>query len=131
MKSIQLTDLDRRIWEEELEEFVPRRVFDAHTHAYRWGFNTDPQKAQSAFAYMGRDWPEADWAALEACDRLLMPGREVHRLTFPFPFSPSCDFDASNEFVATQTRPDPVSGALMLVHPGMSAEFLEAEIERR
>ena len=27
----KLTDFDREIWAEELEEFVPAKVFDAHT----------------------------------------------------------------------------------------------------
>ncbi|HZM06508.1 MAG TPA: amidohydrolase family protein [Candidatus Saccharimonadales bacterium] len=131
MKTIELTDLDRRIWEEELDEFVPKRVFDVHTHAYRWAFNTDPQKDMgAAYSFIGRDFPEADWAALELCDRLLMPGREVHRLAFPFPFSPGCDFPASNEFVIRQTQQDAASAALMLVHPSMSADFLDAEAER-
>ena len=25
---------DRRIWEEELQDFVPRKVFDVHTHLW-------------------------------------------------------------------------------------------------
>ncbi len=131
MKTIELNDMDRRIWQEELEEFVPKRVFDVHTHAYRWTFNTDPQKDDSAtYNFIGRDFPKADWEALDSCDRLLMPGREVSRLVFPFPFSPSCDFRASNEFVFKQTQHDLASGALMLVNPSMSADFLEAEVER-
>jgi hypothetical protein len=27
--------LDTRIWQEELADFVPARVFDAHVHIYR------------------------------------------------------------------------------------------------
>jgi glutamate-1-semialdehyde 2,1-aminomutase len=73
---------------------------------------------------------EADWSALQACDELLMPGREVNRLVFPFPFSPKCDFDGSNEFVLEQARADPASGALMLVHPSMSAEFVEQQVSQ-
>lgn len=131
MKTIELNDLDCRIWQEELEEFVPKRVFDVHTHAYRWAFNTDPHKDEGGdYSAVGRDFPEADWAALELCDRLLMPGREVHRLVFPFPFSPSCDFHSSNEFVIKQTQQDAASAALMVVHPSMSADFLDAEVER-
>ena len=59
-----------------------------------------------------------------------MPGREVQRLVFPFPFSPSCDFAASNDFVAGQVRPHSASGALMVVHPSMSADYLQTEVER-
>ncbi len=130
MKPIHLTDLDRRIWEEELDEFVPARVFDAHAHIYRWAFNTDPDKDRSAdYGFIGRDYSEAHWSDLEECDRRLLPGREVHRLVFPFPFSPSCDFAASNAFLAQQVMPHPASSALMVVHPSMTADYLEAELE--
>jgi glutamate-1-semialdehyde 2,1-aminomutase len=126
---LQSNDLDRRIWEEELEEFVPRRVFDAHTHIYRWDFNTDPAKDASASAALfGRQFGQADWAALEACDRVLLPGREVHRLSFPYPFTPSCEFEASNRFVLEETSRDPVSGALMLVHPSMTEPYLDQHV---
>lgn len=132
MKSIQLTDLDRRIWEEELDGFIPRRVFDAHTHIYRWAFNTDPAKERSPdYGFVGRDYPEACWSDLEQCDRLLMPGREVRRLAFPFPFSPSCDFAASNAFVAAEVSPHPDSAALMVVHPSMTADYLEAQVKTK
>ena len=60
---------------------------------------------------------------VNACDALLMPGREVHRLSFPFPFQHPCDFEGSNAFLAEQL-PGPSAG-LMLVHPGMTAEYAE------
>ncbi len=129
--SLHRTDLDCRIWEEELEEYIPRRVFDVHTHVYRWGFNTDPNKDASATAAMlGCGFSQADWAALNACDAALMPGREVHRLSFPFPFTPSCDFEASNRFVRDETARDPASSALMLVHPSMTEQYLDEHIRR-
>ncbi len=128
---IALTDVDRRIWEEELDEFVPQRVFDVHTHIFRWAFNTDPNKETGPYRqFVCPAYEEATWQLADACDALLMPGREVHRLSFPFPFSPSCDFEASNEFVAAQTRHDPLSGALMLVQPSMTAEYVERQVEQ-
>jgi glutamate-1-semialdehyde 2,1-aminomutase len=128
---VVLTPVDRRIWDEELDEFVPRRVFDVHTHIYRWAFNTDPNKETSAFQpLICPGYMEATWELAQACDALLMPGREVHRLSFPFPFSPSCDFEASNEFIAGQMRNDPHSGALMLVHPSMTAAAVERQVDR-
>jgi predicted TIM-barrel fold metal-dependent hydrolase len=128
---LEPTDLDRRIWEEELDEFVPRRVFDVHTHLYRWDFNLDPEKENSPYhALLGTAFANATWDLADACDALLMPGREVHRLSFPFPFPHPCDFDASNEFIAREVRRDPLSAALMLVHPGMTAEHAEEQVER-
>jgi hypothetical protein len=125
---ITLNDLDRRIWQEELAEFVPLRVFDVHTHVYRWAFNLDPKKDTGPYASTGGAFPEATWDLLHRCDALLMPGREVHRLSFGFPFSPTCDFDASNHFTAAQVGQDRASAGLMLVHPSMPAEHLEAGI---
>jgi hypothetical protein len=105
---LALTDLDRRIWAEELEAFVPPRVFDVHTHVYRWDFNTDPNKQSTPMAdLLGRTFLDSDRAALDACDAALLPGRRVERLSFGFPFWPSCDVEAANRFVAAQVGDGP------------------------
>lgn len=128
---LERTDLDERIWREELDEFVPRRVFDVHTHIYRWAFNLDPHKDTTPYrAVLGTHFLESTWEKLEAVDELLMPGREVHRLAFPFPFPHPCDFDASNQFLADEVERASGSAGLMLVHPGMSAEQVESQVER-
>lgn len=127
---IEPNDMDRRIWNEELDEFVPREVFDVHTHMYRWAFNTDPEKESGASAEFGSRFPEVGFDALQEADRILMPGRGVHRLSFPFPFELSCDFEASNRWAAEQTQSDPGSAALMIVHPSMTADNVEEQIER-
>jgi glutamate-1-semialdehyde 2,1-aminomutase len=128
---LERTDLDRRIWEEELDEFVPRRVFDVHTHIYRWAFYLDPARESSAYrTLLGDTFAEATWDLANRCDALLMPGREVHRLSFPFPFEHPCDFEASNEFLAREVSRDPLSAGLMLVHPGMSADHVEEQVEK-
>lgn len=127
---LDLNDVDRRIWAEELDPFVPQRVFDVHTHVYRWRFNTDRAKDSSpSAALFGRTFPEADRALLNAWDAALLPGRQVERLSFGFPFSPSCDFEASNRHAAAQAAGDGCSGALMLVHPTMSPQYLEEQIK--
>jgi glutamate-1-semialdehyde 2,1-aminomutase len=48
-----------------------------------------------------------------------MPGRQMQRLAFPFPFAGQCDFDGSNTYVAREAAKSADSAALMLVHPGM------------
>lgn len=126
--SVELTDVDRRIWQEELDEFVPSQIFDVHTHVYRWDFNTDPAKNSGRlYDQIGRSYPLSDWQRLDHCDQLLMPGRQVSRLSFGFPFPDGCDFPASNRFVAQETANDPASAGLMLVHPQMTEEELESE----
>jgi predicted TIM-barrel fold metal-dependent hydrolase len=126
------TDLDVRIWRDELEDFVPERVFDIHTHIYSWAFDRDPNRDAGPFAAgIGRYFPEVTWALADAVDAVLMPGRTVERLAFPFPFPRPCDFDGSNAWVAAEVeKGGGASRGLMLVHPGMSAEDLEATIRR-
>ncbi|HUG68082.1 MAG TPA: amidohydrolase family protein [Pirellulaceae bacterium] len=128
---VELTDLDRRIWEEELAGFVPERVFDVHTHIYRWAFYTAPDKEHGAYRqFVSAPFEEANWQLLDECDHLLMPDRQVSRLAFPFPFAEHCDFDASNQFVAEQVGADPPSGALMLVRPEMTADEIAAAVRQ-
>lgn len=126
----EVTDLDRRIWREELDALVPQRVFDIHTHLYRWENYKNPQKDQSGYAFVGRDYPEASWQLADACDAALFPGRRVHRLAFGFPFAGNVDFEASNRYVSEQVAGDPLSGGLMLVHPSMTAEAVERDLDR-
>src|SRR3990172_6744926 len=126
---LEYNDLDRRIWEQELDAIVPKHVFDVHTHVYRWEFNLTPVKDSGAdYDLFGRQFAEANWAMLDACDKQLMPGRKVHRLAFPNPFFPACDFERSNRFVSDEAKADPRSAALMLVHPSMTAEYLQYQI---
>lgn len=71
-----LNDVDRRIWADELDAFVPQRVFDIHTHCYRWDFNTDPAKDASAEAQLlGETFREAG-RATGCVRRRLVAGAE-------------------------------------------------------
>ena len=126
-----MTDVDRRIWDEELDEFVPTRIYDAHTHIYRWAFYQHPNKeATPYYETFGCDFPEASWAMADACDAALFPGRTVHRLAFPMPFASHVNFNASNAYLAEQVRADARSAGLLLVHPGMTAEAVERDVLR-
>ncbi|MCA9178707.1 MAG: amidohydrolase family protein [Planctomycetales bacterium] len=127
---LERTDLDERIWREELDEFVPRQVFDAHTHIWRWDFYLAADKETGSYRNFVRpEFEHSDYALLDAVDAALMPGREVRRLAFPFPFQPPCDFESSNRFIVQQTRSNPGSAALMLVQPSMTADELNAWFE--
>lgn len=129
MPVLELTDLDRRIWEDELDDFVPDHVFDAHTHVWRWAFNTDPDKDNGPYrSFVRPEFENASYALLDECDELLMPGRSVKRLSFPFPFNTGCDFEASNTFISDEFKAHSDSAALMLVHPEMTAESVEETV---
>jgi len=114
---IELTDVDRRIWAEELEGFVPRRIFDAHAHLYlaehELRRDGDPPSPAS---WINRPCERGDRAVLDACCEVLLPGREVSYLGFAWVFRRP-DWDAANAFVAREMAADPRSAALMIL-PG-------------
>ncbi|MBL8599749.1 MAG: amidohydrolase family protein [Devosia sp.] len=132
MSEYETNSLDTRIWQEELEDFVPHRVFDAHVHIYRWAFDLDPNKASGPFAGgIGAMFPEVTWEIADAVDAALMPGRQIERLAFPFPFPSPCDFDGSNDYIASEVaKGGDRSRGLMLVRPQMSAAQVEADVRR-
>jgi glutamate-1-semialdehyde 2,1-aminomutase len=109
---------------------VPQRVFDVHTHIYRWAFDLTDHATSIFAGTIGRYFPEVSWELANEVDATLMPSRTMERLAFPFPFPHPVDFDGSNDYVAAETRKGGTSGGLALVHPGMSAAEVEATIRR-
>ena len=77
MPPIDYRDCDRRIWEEELADFVPDRIFDAHIHFY-WRSNLD-QPPTAAVTEDHNLQALNQWAAA------LYPGRRMQYLTLGNP----------------------------------------------
>ena len=46
MALFEVTEYDKKIWEEELKDFLPEKILDVHTHVYkREFFDAVPNKA--------------------------------------------------------------------------------------
>lgn len=125
---LKVNDLDRSIWQEELEAFVPARLYDMHGHLTRREFDLDPRPERyvltsSAFR------KEGTLELLDAANSLLCPGRDVTHLLAPNPH-PKCDFKGSNDFIAREALKKPGTGAQMVVHPSMSAQDIDREVRR-
>jgi len=119
---IDYTGHDRQIWEEELEAFVPRRIFDAHAHLF-WHDHL-PAGHPKLTA-----WCDADDAAHRRWARRLYPGREMHYLYLGTPV-PGIDVGRHNEFIARQLKKDPRSRANLLVTPACTPETIAATARR-
>ena len=122
MFNLNLNDLDRKIWEEELEDFVPQKIYDVHTHIYQWQSNLDKDKNNGPYQYQGQNFRNVSFNLLDQVDKKLMPGRIIERLSFPFPYNYPCDFNNSNEFVSAQTNNQKGSSNLILINPKMNKE---------
>ncbi|MFN0165362.1 MAG: amidohydrolase family protein [Bryobacteraceae bacterium] len=117
--ALRVNDLDRAIWREELDSFVPARAFDVHLHLTRAEFDLT-----GATKGLRR---ECSVEMLAEIERLLMPGRTVHHLIFPSPHL-RCDFTAANRFIAAEKLKTEHRAALMVVHPSMSGKAVEADV---
>jgi glutamate-1-semialdehyde 2,1-aminomutase len=112
----EYTDVDRRFWEEHLENWLPRRLMDAHTHiadpAHRLFPMTDTMRRQ----YWVNELFEAiDAARAERCYRTVFPNRDVNCVAFGMP---DLDFDieAGNAYLQ-QECPKRGWYSLMVVRP--------------
>jgi hypothetical protein len=114
---------DQQIWEEELAEFVPTRVFDAHIHLL------DPVHLSAETPAAFRSWSRADLAALRSWAARLYPGREVHFLTLGTP-APGIDVAAHNRWCIEQIQQDPQSRLNRLVTPSCQPDDILRDVRQ-
>ena len=92
----QYTDVDREFWHRHLEEWVPKRVFDAHTHVNEPRFRIVERTEEMRRQYWVNEVSEPIGAAeAERCYQTVLPGREFSCLAFGHP-SLDYDIEASN-----------------------------------
>jgi glutamate-1-semialdehyde 2,1-aminomutase len=117
-------EIDRELFERDLESFVPPRVFDAHAHLYELRhFGGAPPPA------CARGPASAGWEIYRSRTGQITPGRGVSALFFGFP-DPATDVAEANAFVAREARLDLFSRAQMLVRPEMDPEFVRETVRR-
>ena len=113
-----LTDFDREIWFEELESFVPEKVFDAHTHIW------DNRYAGNGVTSLETNYTEiAEWS------KEVFPERKLGFLLLGMPVA---GMDAINfqDFMAEETAKNPLKLGSTIVTPDMSADFLDSIIKK-
>ncbi len=92
----QYTDVDREFWQRHLEDWVPKRVFDAHTHVNEPRFRVVERTEEMRRQYWVNEVSEPIGAAeAERCYQTVLPGREFSCLAFGHP-SQDYDIEGSN-----------------------------------
>lgn len=114
-------EFDREIWERDLDDFVPSRVWDMHTHLWN-----DAHAGSAAASGLRLDM---DFEGLCSWGHELYPGRQMHHLVLGTPVV-GMDAEGHNDWLAGQVAADPLSGVNMAVTPDMPAEYVDAQIER-
>ena len=84
-------DTDRAFWAEHFENWLPRRMFDAHTHIFDARFRLEPMTEAMRRQYWVNELLEPiDAPTAERCYQTVFPGREFNCLAFGMP---DLDFD--------------------------------------
>lgn len=120
----ELSAVDRRIYQTQLQDFLPQRMLDCHTHIWRRSFVEATPEAR------GAKWPSrvADENPIEDLSEtyaLLFPGKQVTPLIFSSP-SRQLHLDQGNGYISQVAREHGLP-ALLVSTP----EWSGAEIEER
>lgn len=113
---MRLNATARRVWEEELSDFVPQELFDAHTHV------SYPLAAIAAAGVLGES-EELSADVLDAWDAALFPGRTIGRFVLGTPY-PGIDLQRMNRYTLSQAEGRANHAAFVVVQPDMDLEEL-------
>src|SRR5437899_239532 len=96
------TDVDRAFWEDHLEGWLPRRIWDAHTHvanpAHRLVSMTDVMRKQY---WVNELFESIDAPTAERCYRAVFPNRQLTCVCFGMP-DLDFDLDAGNSYLQAE-----------------------------
>lgn len=113
-------DCDREIWEEELVDFVPDRIFDAHIHLF-WRSNVTQAKS-------GVGCTDANLQTLNEWADVLYPGRKMQYLILG---TPCAGTDVAKHVQSVRQEIEGVPGVRhnRLVTPSCKVEDIERDLE--
>ena len=123
------TDVDRAFWAEHLEEWVPRRVIDAHMHVSNPDLRLEPMTEERRRQF----WVAEVSAPIRAddadrCQRIVFPGRELTCIALGSP-DLALDVEANNEYLRTECLKHGWH-ALSVLRPEWTAERVDAELAK-
>ncbi len=118
-----MTEIDRQIWEKELEDFVPDSVFDAHTHVWNDEHKSGNMDDASALRL------PVSLKDLHELTSQQFPLRKLGYLILATPLK-NIDYTGHNQWVADEAKhsgdiPLPVISSMLIV-PGMTREYVAA-----
>lgn len=129
MALFEVTDYDRKVYEEELRDFLPEKMFDVHTHVWL-NSNLEKKKATPKEEKRTVTWPSLVAAEdpiedLQETYRLMFPGKQVKALMF----TSRGGWAKNNAYVAESSKKSGFP-ALYYSQPDQSADEVEEEIRK-
>ena len=126
MALLRVTDVDRRFYEEELKEFLPKKFIDCHTHVWREEFATGRDDAHRSCLWPHMVAKENSVEDLVETYRLMFPENEVIPCLFG-EVNVIIDLEQNNPYVAEKAK-EYGFPALYVAHPSEPAEQVERRV---
>ena len=130
---LQANEVEREIFERELDSFVPDRGLDAHAHMWA-GRAPDPETGSEPESHLREDMTLEQFRLLM---NELVPGRTVGGLMLAWPFNshglPRATADEvrrQTEHIAREAESDPLCRPTMFVSPSLDPDFVRQEARR-
>ena len=104
MALFEVTAYDKRVWEEELRDFLPDKILDVHTHVYKKEFFDPPKESEDSRGLVSWIYTVADENPIEDLVEtydLMFPGKEVSALMF---VSGNTGLDKNNAYLSEVSR---------------------------
>lgn len=121
--------VDREFWQQHLEGWVPRRIFDAHMHVINPAFRLEPMTQEARRQYWVTEACDAiDAPTAARCCEIVFPGREVKCLALGA-VDLAYDIEASNEYVRTEAAGRGWRAMSSLI-PQWSAQRVAEELDK-
>ncbi|NLA83175.1 MAG: amidohydrolase family protein [Clostridiales bacterium] len=122
------TDYDRNFYMERLNDFLPEKIVDVHTHVWRKEFRIKEEASGR-----GPSWPslaaeENTFEDMNQNNEILFPGKKIIPLVFG-KVSKSFDIDKNNEYIAQGAKKYGYP-ALCVTRPEWDAVRFENEIKK-
>lgn len=126
MALFEVKDIDKKIWEEELKDFLPDKILDVHTHVYKKEFfdpapANGPRRTVSWTSTIASENPIED---LEETYKLMFPGKDVKALMF---ILGKTGVEKNNAYLSEKSK-EYGWPALYYSHPDETADELEKKI---
>lgn len=94
MFGIDVTDYDRKVWKEELCDFLPEKIIDVHMHIWEPGTRKVGQKG--CVTWTSKVAPDMTYENMVETYSQVFPGKKVTQVLIG---SPSCDLSIVNPYV--------------------------------
>ena len=121
-------DVDRAFWNEHLEDWLPKRILDAHTHIFQPQWRLEPMTDTKRRQYWVNELLEPiDAPTAEHCYRTVFPNRETTCLAFGLP-DLSFDVEAGNHYVQQECASRGWH-SLVVIRPQWSQEKVAALLD--